>query len=179
MTALVKLLQNAMSLQGAVSGALIDLEDGDCIASAGNESALSLSLVGTVNARILRAKLRLLQDLEHEGTIEDMIITLSGQYHLIRLIQKHKQLPCSFFYLVLDRSRGNLTMARRALAAMEQVLAENPEMVTARPELMPTTMVLSSGNRREEEEEEQPAFMRDDVVMRLLGISMTDADVAA
>ncbi|PZA07735.1 MULTISPECIES: hypothetical protein [unclassified Meiothermus] len=54
-----------------------------------------------------------------QDRIEDILISLSKQYHLIRLGEKY---PYLFFSYVLDPGRANLALARLKLAEVESKL---------------------------------------------------------
>jgi hypothetical protein len=67
------------------------------------------------NTEVVRAKLRAIDSLELEDTIEDILITLDGQYHLIRPLEQD---PEVFAYLALDKQDSNLAMARYKLESL-------------------------------------------------------------
>ena len=49
--------------------------------------------------------------------IEDILITLGKQYHIIRPSSRKEGV---FIYLVLDKARSNLAMARRKVQDMDK-----------------------------------------------------------
>lgn len=67
----------------------------------------------------MRAKRRIAEQLGLNDTIEDILITLSKQYHLLRPLESNGAL---FLYVVLDRAKANLAMARHELKAFEKTL---------------------------------------------------------
>ncbi|MGV9875913.1 hypothetical protein ACWDUG_24875, partial [Streptomyces cellulosae] len=68
-----------------------------------------------------RSKLRTMELLGLKEEIEDILITLNSQYHLIRLL-KGRGGNGLFLYLVLDSSRANLAMARHQMRRIENEL---------------------------------------------------------
>jgi hypothetical protein len=63
--------------------------------------------------------MRTMQSLRLDDTIEDILITLNKQYHLIRLLKSARSDQGLFLYLVLDRERANLALARHNLKRIE------------------------------------------------------------
>jgi len=51
--------------------------------------------------------------------IDDMLITLGKQYHIIRPLSRKEG---TFIYFVLDKSKSNLVLARRKCADVEREL---------------------------------------------------------
>lgn len=112
-------LNDAMTIEGALGVALVDSQSGMALATAGNPHNLDLNVAAAGNSTVVQAKIRTMKDLGLDDRIEDILITLGTQYHLIRTFAKHEGL---FLYLVLDKTRSNLAMARFRLAKVEQDL---------------------------------------------------------
>lgn len=107
----------AMTIDGALAAALVDYRSGMCLAQAGGGMNLDLAAAG--NTQVVRAKLQTMESLGIRRGIEDILITLADQYHLIRLVPNAEGL---FLYLVLDRNKGNLALARYKLTDIERSL---------------------------------------------------------
>jgi CheY-like chemotaxis protein len=108
-------LEEAMQIEGALGVALVDGASGMSLGTAGGSAILNVELAGAGAADFVRAKLRVLAALGLQDTIEDVMITLGKQYHLIRFLGPELNV---FLYLVLDRERSNLGMARHKLATI-------------------------------------------------------------
>lgn len=107
-------LKTAMDISGAVGAALVDYETGMTLGASGG-GGLNLEVAAAGNTDVVRAKMRVMDDLGISGGIQDILISLETQYHLIRPLSKSSL----FLYLVIDRKSGNLAMARHKLAAVE------------------------------------------------------------
>ncbi|MBB2924797.1 hypothetical protein [Cellulomonas cellasea] len=113
-------LQQILELDGALAIALVDLGSGMALAQQ-SKVPFDFELAAAVNTEVIRAKMRAIESLGLGETIEDILITLGSQYHLIRLSAR-ADLAGVFSYLVLDRGRSNLALARRALKGLEDQL---------------------------------------------------------
>jgi hypothetical protein len=174
MSVLAEAVAEIMTQTGTICCAIVDIETGECLSRFGVAITGTLEAAALINARMLRAKLRLVDEQSHE-TIEDILITLDRHYHIIRLIHCGDRMPSMFFYLVLDKGVANLAIARRKLAAVERHMVEFPEAVVqleaARSRaLIGEEKVPGSGS----DDDELPPFMREDVAMKLLGIKAAE-----
>ncbi|MPY58472.1 hypothetical protein [Streptomyces spongiae] len=115
-------LKEALStIEGATGAALVDYTSGMALGTIGGGNTFDLNVAAAGNTDVVRAKLRTMEHLGLKEQIEDILITLDTQYHLIRLL-KGKGGKGLFLYLVLDAGRANLAMARHQLRRIESQL---------------------------------------------------------
>ncbi|GAA0993478.1 hypothetical protein GCM10009555_084160 [Acrocarpospora macrocephala] len=114
-------LKEMMAIDGAIGAAVVDYSSGMALGTLGGSKDLDLQIAGAGNTEVVKAKLRTMESLGIQDTIEDILISLSGQYHLIRPISGRGGKGL-FLYLALDRARANLAMARHSLRAIEDKL---------------------------------------------------------
>lgn len=110
-------LSKLLEVDGALCDAIVDANSGMLLGKAG--SGLDLELAAAGNTEVVRAKMKTMKSLGLNDSIEDILITLGKQYHIIRPVASK---PGLFIYLVLDKSRSNLALARRAAQEAEQTL---------------------------------------------------------
>jgi hypothetical protein len=116
-------LKEAMTIDGALGVSLVDWESGMALGSLGGGKYLDLDVAAAGNTEVIRAKMRTMDSLRLDDTIEDILITLNKQYHLIRLLKNSRNEQGLFLYLVLDRPKSNLALARHSLKQIEKDLA--------------------------------------------------------
>ncbi|MDY6051626.1 MAG: hypothetical protein SPI83_04345 [Rothia sp. (in: high G+C Gram-positive bacteria)] len=109
-------IQELLSIEGATGAALVDISSGMALASGGTPG-FDLTVAAAGNSNVVRAKLKTMNDLGLTGNIEDVMITLSSQYHLINVLNASDTTGL-FVYLVLDRNTANLALARHKLNAI-------------------------------------------------------------
>lgn len=114
-------LKQAMEIEGALGVALVDYESGMALGSLGGGRYLNLEVAAAGNTEVIRAKMRTMASLELNDEIDDILITLGRQYHIIRLMSSNRTASL-FMYLALDRNKANLAMARHQLRSIESQL---------------------------------------------------------
>jgi len=113
-------LKHMLQLDGAVGACIVDSNSGMMLGADGGGGSIDLEVAAAGNTDVVRAKRKTMLALNLEDNIEDILITLGKQYHIIRPLRTNDAL---FIYLVLDKTKGNLAMARHKLADIEKGLA--------------------------------------------------------
>lgn len=111
-------MDELMTNDGAMCAALVDSESGMILGQIG--SGLDLEVAAAGNTEVVRAKMKTMRSLGIDDAIEDILITLGKQYHILRPMVKQEGL---FLYLVLDKAKSNLALARRKVLSVEQSLS--------------------------------------------------------
>lgn len=111
-------LPKLMEIDGCIGCCIVDSNSGMMLGAAGG-GAMNLEVAAAGNTEVVRSKRKTMKALNLNDQIEDMLITLGKQYHLIRPLQINDAL---FIYVVLDKQRANLAMARHQLSNIEKDL---------------------------------------------------------
>jgi len=110
-------LERLLELAGARSAALVDSSTGMVLGHAGSDADLEITAAS--NTEVVRAQLKSIGNLGSKDAIDDILITLSTQYDIVRPLASN---PSIFLYLALDKSKANLAMARHKVSECERQL---------------------------------------------------------
>ena len=110
-------LNEILTLEGAMCAAVVDANSGMLLGTAG--AGVDMELAAAGNTEVVRAKIKTMRALGLNDTIDDMLITLGKQYHVIRPSVRSEGV---FVYCVLDKNRANLALARRKVQDVEKRL---------------------------------------------------------
>ena len=112
-------LDEAMAIEGALGVCLVDYQSGMTLGTAGGDG-LNLEMAAAGTTEVVRSKLRVMGALGLDDRIEDVLITLGTQYHLIRMVKDTDSL---FLYMALNKGLSNLGMAKFQLSSVERKLS--------------------------------------------------------
>jgi hypothetical protein len=116
-------LKEMMSVEGALGAALVDYGSGMSLGEVCVSKDLDLTVAAAGNTEVVRAKMRTMEMLRMNDAIEDILITLGRQYHLIRPLTSRAGAGL-FLYLALEKARANLALARHQI----RTVSENIEL---------------------------------------------------
>lgn len=112
-------LKGLNEITGFIAGCLVDSDTGLMMASEGS-GGFDIEGAAAANTEVVKAKRAAMKMLKLNDSIEDILISLGKQYHLIRPLEKT---PAVFIYVALDRKAANLGMARVQVKNVEQAVA--------------------------------------------------------
>jgi hypothetical protein len=95
---------------GYIAASLVDLESGMTLGLKANRPDFDLAAASAYNSEMVKQKLKIMKALNLRTHLEDMLITLGDQIHVIRMVG-----PTTFIYLSVDRSQCNLAIVRNVL----------------------------------------------------------------
>lgn len=112
-------LKKIGDVDGFVGACVVDSNSGMMLGAEGGGGVINLEIASAGNTEVVRAKRKTMSSLGLSDGIEDILITLGKQFHLICPLPGNDAL---FIYLVLDKNKGNLAMARHHLHAAAREL---------------------------------------------------------
>jgi len=99
-------------LPGLMAVAVVDIASGMALASHSNSPNINPETAAAYNTEVVKQKQKAMSALKLQGeTIEDILITLTNQLHLLKLNPSGTK----FIYLVVNSRDTNLAIAREVL----------------------------------------------------------------
>src|SRR3954452_16500718 len=95
---------------GFIAASLVDLDSGMTLAVKSTRPDFDLTAASAYNSELVKQKIKIMRTLGLTGTIEDMLISLSDQIHLVKLIA-----PNTFLYMAVAKRQSNLAIVRAAV----------------------------------------------------------------
>lgn len=100
----------AAEIPGYMAASLVDLESGMTLGLKSVRPDFDLAAASAYNSEMVKQKLKIMKALNLRTTLEDMLVTLGDQIHMIKMVN-----ATTFIYLCVDRSLSNLAIVRNAL----------------------------------------------------------------
>jgi len=110
-------LNKLLSFDGAMCVAVVDSESGMTLGKAG--SGVDIDLAAASASGILRARLASVKALGGDEKIDDVLISLTTQVQIIHPLPSN---PSIFTYLIGDKSKSSLAMARYKAAEADLLI---------------------------------------------------------
>jgi hypothetical protein len=101
----------AADIPGYMAASLVDLESGMTLGLKSVRPDFDLAAASAYNSEMVKQKLKIMKALNLKTVLDDMLITLGDQIHVIKLVG-----PTTFIYLAVDRAHSNLAIVRNALS---------------------------------------------------------------
>lgn len=100
----------AEDLNGFIGASIVDLDTGMSLASVSKYPDFDLDVAAAYNSEMVKAKFKTMDALSINATLEDMLLTLTDQLHLIKFLDRD-----TFIYLAVNSSQSNLALMRKAV----------------------------------------------------------------
>lgn len=108
----------ASEIPGFIAASLVDLDSGMTLGLKSARPEFDLAAASAYNSEMVKQKLKIMKALNIKSHLEDMLITLGDQIHVIKLVT-----PGTFIYLAAERANSNIAIVRTAVNKNSSVLA--------------------------------------------------------
>jgi predicted regulator of Ras-like GTPase activity (Roadblock/LC7/MglB family) len=110
--------QIASEINGFIGASVVDMDSGMTLATITRRADFDLSTASAYNSEMVKLKLKTISTLNLKSQLEDVLLTLSDQIHLIKMIGKG-----TFLYLAAERASTNLAIVRSTVGRLTGSLA--------------------------------------------------------
>lgn len=100
----------ANDINGFIGASVVDVESGLPLASNSVRPDFDLDVASAYNSEMVKNKRKTIEALRLEAALEDMLLTLDTQLHLLKMIDDD-----TFIYLAADRQATNIALLRSAV----------------------------------------------------------------
>jgi len=100
----------AAEMPGFLAASLVDIDSGMTLGLKSLRPEFDLAAASAYNSEMVKQKLKIMKALNLRTQLEDMLLTLGDQIHVIKMVG-----TTTFIYLAVDRSQSNLAIARSVL----------------------------------------------------------------
>jgi hypothetical protein len=107
----------AAEIPGFIAASLVDLDSGMTLGLKSARPEFDLAAASAYNSEMVKQKMKIMKALNIKTHLEDMLITLGDQIHVIKLVT-----PSTFIYLAAERANSNIAIVRTAVNKNSSVL---------------------------------------------------------
>ena len=100
----------AADIPGFIAASLVDLDSGMTLGAKSSRTEFDLTAASAYNSEMVKQKFKIMKALGIKTGLEDMLLTLGDQLHLIKIVS-----PTTFVYLAAERASTNLAIVRTAV----------------------------------------------------------------
>jgi predicted regulator of Ras-like GTPase activity (Roadblock/LC7/MglB family) len=104
-------------VNGFIGASVVDMDSGMTLGAKSSRPEFDLSTASAFNTEMVKQKLKIMKALNLKGGLEDMLLTLSDQLHLIKIVN-----PKTFIYLAADRAATNLAVMRASVLRQAETI---------------------------------------------------------
>jgi hypothetical protein len=98
-------------MNGFIAASVVDLESGMTLTTRTARPDFDLAVASAYNSELVKQKLKIMKSLGLKTTLEDILLTLGDQIHLIKMFPGGH----TFLYLAADRASTNLAIVRNSV----------------------------------------------------------------